>query len=123
MWQTASVSSYRRNGLILNGALCGLDEALWDIKAKRANMPRYELSGGKSRFAIATYCHAYGKTVEETSNNVSKFRELGWKHVRIQRSSGMERSGLLLQEVSQPRLERGLARAFGGRLPCISPDA
>src|SRR5258708_18908236 len=84
MWQTVYVSSYWRNGPILNGALCGLDEALWDIKAKRAGMPLYELLGGKSRFAIATYCHADGKTVEETSENVSKFVELGWKHVRIQ---------------------------------------
>ena len=83
-WQTAYVSSYWRNGPILNGALCGLDEALWDIKAKRANMPLYELLGGKSRFAIPTYCHADGKTVEETSDQVAKFREAGWKHVRIQ---------------------------------------
>lgn len=84
MWQTAYVSSYWRNGPVLNGALCGLDEALWDIKGKRANMPLYDLLGGKSRFAIATYCHADGKTVEETSENVSKFIALGWKHVRIQ---------------------------------------
>ena len=84
LWQTAYVSSYWRNGPILNGALCGLDEALWDIKAKRANMPLYQLLGGKSRFAIPTYCHADGKTVEETSENVSKFIEAGWKHVRIQ---------------------------------------
>src|SRR5689334_653161 len=77
LWQTAYVSSYWRNGPILNGALCGLDEALWDIKGKRANMPLHELLGGKSRFAIATYCHADGKTVEETSNKVSKFLEAG----------------------------------------------
>jgi len=84
MWQTAYVSSYWRNGPVLNGALCGLDEALWDIKAKRANMPLYQLLGGKSRFAIPTYGHADGKTVEEVSNNVSKYMEAGWKHVRVQ---------------------------------------
>src|SRR6202049_3971437 len=84
MWQTAYVSSYWRNGPVLNGALCGLDEELWAIKAKRANMPLYELLGGKSRFAIATYCHADGRTMEEVSSNVSKFVEAGWKHVRVQ---------------------------------------
>jgi mannonate dehydratase len=84
MWQTAYVSSYWRNGPVLNGALCGLDEALWDIKAKRANMPLYELLGGKSRFAIQTYCHADGNSMEAVSTNVSKFMELGWKHVRVQ---------------------------------------
>ncbi len=84
MWQTAYVSSYWRNGPVLNGALAGLDEALWDIKGKRANMPIYELLGGKSRFALTTYCHADGKTVEQVSENVQKYVDAGWKHVRIQ---------------------------------------
>jgi mannonate dehydratase len=84
MWQTAYVSSYWRNGPVLNGALCGLDEALWDIKAKRANMPLYQLLGGKSRFAIQTYCHADGNSMEAVSTNVSKYLDMGWKHVRVQ---------------------------------------
>ena len=84
MWQSAYVSSYWRNGPVLNNALSGLDQALWDIKGKRANMPVYQLLGGKCRFAIPCYAHANGKTPEEVAVDVQKFMDQGYKYVRIQ---------------------------------------
>lgn len=84
VWQTAYVSSYWRNGSILNSALSGLDQALWDIKAKRANMPLYELLGGKCRFAVDTYSHAGGRTIEEVVESVQRNMAEGFRHVRIQ---------------------------------------
>ena len=84
IWQTAYVSSYWRNGPVLNNALSGLDQALWDIKGKLAGMPVYQLLGGKCRFAVDTYTHASGKTKEEVAENALKFMEQGYRHVRIQ---------------------------------------
>ena len=84
MWQTAYVSSYWRNGPVLNNALSGLDQALWDIKGKRAGMPVYQLLGGKSRFAIPCYGHAGGDTPEAVAESVQGFMDRGFKHVRIQ---------------------------------------
>jgi mannonate dehydratase len=84
MWQSFYVSSYWRNGPVLNNALSGLDEALWDIKGKRANMPVYQLLGGKSRFAVECYEHAGGNTPEAVAADVQKYMSQGFRHVRIQ---------------------------------------
>ncbi len=84
IWQTAYVSSYWRNGPVLNNALSGLDQALWDIKGKIAGMPVYQLLGGKCRFAVDTYTHAGGRTPEEVPDEVLKYMEQGFRHVRIQ---------------------------------------
>jgi mannonate dehydratase len=84
LWQSTYQSSYWRNGPVLNNALSGLDQALWDIKGKRANMPVYQLLGGKCRFAVDCYAHASGNSPEEVADNVNKYMEEGFRHVRIQ---------------------------------------
>jgi mannonate dehydratase len=83
-WQMAYQSSYWRNGPVLNNALSGVDQALWDIKGKMAGMPVYELLGGKTRFAVDAYGHASGKTPEEVVDSVQSFKEKGYRNVRIQ---------------------------------------
>ena len=84
LWQTAYVSSYWRNGPVLNNALSGVDQALWDIKGKRANMPVYQLLGGKCRFAIPCYSHASGDTIQQVAEDAHRKMEQGYKYVRIQ---------------------------------------
>ncbi|WPP50192.1 enolase C-terminal domain-like protein [Catalinimonas niigatensis] len=84
IWQTTYVSSYWRNGPVLNNALSGLDQALWDIKGKRAGMPVYQLLGGKLRFAVDCYAHASGSTPQEVAESVQGYIDQGFRHVRIQ---------------------------------------
>ena len=84
LWQTAYTSSYWRNGPVLNNALSGLDQALWDIKGKRASMPVYQLLGGKARFAVDCYAHASGREIPHVVENVRKPMAEGYRHIRIQ---------------------------------------
>lgn len=86
IWQSAMLSGYWRNGPVLNNAISGIDMALWDIKGKLANMPCYELWGGKCRPAAAIYGHAGGREPQEVADNVRRFLEKGYKYVRCQLS-------------------------------------
>ena len=83
-WQMAHVHSYWRNGPVLNNAISGIDQALWDIKGKMANMPVYELLGGKCREGAAVYRHAGGPTPEVVVESVRKFMDQGVHHIRVQ---------------------------------------
>ena len=84
IWQTVNVSTYWRNGPILNTVLAGLDQALWDIKGKRAGLPVYQLLGGKCRFAVDCYGHASGDDLVELKDSIAEFKERGFRHIRIQ---------------------------------------
>lgn len=84
IWQTMMGSSYWRNGPVLNNAISGVDEALWDIKGKIAGLPLYELFGGKCREGVAVYKHADGNTVEEVVENLHALQEQGYHYIRCQ---------------------------------------
>ena len=117
IWQTMYVSSYWRNGPVLYNAMSGVDQALWDIKGKRAGMPVYGLLGGKARNAADVYRHASGSSLEELLESAQGYIEQGVRHVRIQMSiegnanygasfGGNRRSGFLGAPSGGPHNER-----------------
>lgn len=83
-WQLSAVHGYWRNGPVLNNAIAGVDQALWDIKGKRADMPLYQLLGGKCREAAAVYVHADGSQPGEVADAAAAFVDAGYRHVRVQ---------------------------------------
>ncbi|MFH1084555.1 MAG: enolase C-terminal domain-like protein [Chloroflexota bacterium] len=83
-YQAAYVSSYWRSGPVLNNALSGVDQALWDIKGKLAGMPVYQLIGGKAREAVPVYVHASGAEFGEVAERAQAFMEQGFRFVRCQ---------------------------------------
>ncbi len=84
LWQASYDSSYWKNGPILNNAISGVDQALWDIKGRQAGMPIYQLLGGKCREAADCYGHASGGEIPQVIESAKGYIAQGFRHVRVQ---------------------------------------
>lgn len=84
LWSMLAVSSYWRSGPVLNNAMSGLDMALWDLKGKLADMPVYDLLGGRCRIAAPAYVHASGRDAHEVEDDARRLMAQGFRHIRCQ---------------------------------------
>jgi mannonate dehydratase len=107
LWQSAQMRTYWRNGPVNNNVLAAMDMALWDIKGKRANMPVYDLLGGKAHDAVAVYDHQGGKTKEACLDTLQKSMANGFRHVRIQYGEGGYGGGGFITQGEGNRAEGG----------------
>jgi mannonate dehydratase len=84
IWQYLYRGAYWRRGPVTMSAIGAVDTALWDIKAKQANLPLYQLLGGRSRDSVMVYGHANGQDVEHACEEVGRYLEAGYQAVRVQ---------------------------------------
>ena len=84
IWQFLYRGAYWRRGPVTMTAIAAVDTALWDLKAKAADLPLYQLLGGACRSAVRVYGHANGETVEETIAEAQRYVGLGYTAIRLQ---------------------------------------
>ncbi|MFL9881202.1 D-galactonate dehydratase family protein [Herbaspirillum rhizosphaerae] len=83
-WQYLYRGGYWRRGPVTMTAIAAVDMALWDIKGKAANLPVYQLLGGKSREGVMVYGHANGRDHAEALDAVGHYIDMGYKAIRVQ---------------------------------------
>ncbi|GAB7353069.1 hypothetical protein MBLNU459_g3618t1 [Dothideomycetes sp. NU459] len=123
IWQLAWRQSFYRGGPVFMSALAGIDIALWDLKARRLNMPIYQLLGGKVRSRVSVYAWIGGDRPHDIETAARARQAQGFRAVKMNATEDvgwLDSPGVLAASVERLRAVKALgmdaALDFHGRL-------
>ena len=101
IWQIAYRGGFYRGGAVMMSALSGLDQALWDLNAKAANLPAWQMLGGRVRDKVRAYAWIGGDRPHEAAEAAAARREQGFSAVKMNATAELDFLGTpkLLDEV------------------------
>jgi galactonate dehydratase len=83
VWQMLYRLGFYRGGPTLLSAIAGIDQALWDIKARKLGVPVYQLLGGRVRDRIAVYAWIGGDRPEDVVAGAAARKAQGFSAVKM----------------------------------------
>jgi len=83
LWQMMYNFSRFPGGSVVNSAISGIEQALWDIVGKSCDMPVHNLLGGRCRDKVRVYTHVGGRTVDELVENAVKTVKKGYTSIKM----------------------------------------
>lgn len=105
-----------------SAAVSAIDVALWDIKAKSAGRPLWDLLGGKHRPGLGLYAGiGMGSPAEELVSNAKAAIEAGFKAVKMDPFSEFGNLGYRSGVLSRRGLREGIERLAAVR-EAVGPD-
>ena len=83
-WLRTYEGTFWRGGPIFTSAISGVEQAMWDIKAKALGVPVNHLLGGPMREKVKVYTHfgGIGKAPEEYADSALAAVEMGFKAIK-----------------------------------------
>ncbi|KAF6827499.1 mandelate racemase muconate lactonizing enzyme family protein [Colletotrichum plurivorum] len=83
IWQMSWRTTFYRGGPVFMSALAGIDIALWDLKARKLNLPIWQLLGGKVRDKLKVYAWIGGDRPNDVEEQALARKEQGFKAVKM----------------------------------------
>ncbi|KAI4125042.1 MAG: hypothetical protein LQ347_005506 [Umbilicaria vellea] len=90
LWQSVYRLSFYRGGPVIQSALSGIDIALWDLKARRLNVPLYQLLGGRVRNKVRVYAWIGGDRPRDVEVAAKERLAQGFKAIKMNATEGTE---------------------------------
>lgn len=82
-WQMLHRLGFYRGGPVLLSAISGIDQALWDIKARKLGVPVHQLLGGRVRDRIAVYAWIGGDRPHAVAEAAKVRQKQGFSAVKM----------------------------------------
>jgi len=126
IFQVLSKGGFYRGGIMLNSAISGIEQALWDLKGKALDVPVYELMGGSVRDRMRIYAWVGGDAPEDVSAQAAERIAAGFSAIKMNIAGKLEvhlsarKVGEIKKNIAQVRETIGeqndLAIDFHGRV-------